>query len=143
MTKNRCKSNNLPYIFQNITFSSCFANLWDFYKKIILLFWLYWITSFLFQSNFAEDFRFIILDRIKRVLFGRWKFLPWLIKNSLKKFIFLHKKALLQIIFLYPFLEVKNQNEPIAIKIIHKHKILLMQLNLSLEIRFRKNAMEK
>ena len=58
-----------------------------------------------------------------------WKFLFWLIKNSLKKFLFLYKKALLQIIFFYPFFEVKNQNKPITIKI-HTHKILLMQLNL-------------
>ena len=91
MIKNRCRSNNLPYIFQNVTFSSCFDILWDFCKKIILLFWLYWITSFLFQSKFAEDFRFIILDRIKRVLFGG-NFSLGLLKILLQNLFFYTKK---------------------------------------------------
>ena len=42
--------------------------------------------------------------------------LSWLNKNFLTKFLFLHKKALLEIIFLCRFFEVKNQNELIAIK---------------------------
>ena len=59
-----------------------------------------------------------------------------LLKIILQSFLFYMKK-LLKIIFLCPFFEVKNQNEPIAIKI-HTHKILLMQLNLLLAIRYRK-----
>ena len=141
MTKNRCKSNSFPYIFQNVAFLPCFAISWDFCKKIILLFWLYWITSFLFQSKFAEDFRFIILDRIKRGLFGG-NFYLGLLKILLQNLFFYTKKAAIQIIFLYPFFAVKNQNEPIAIKI-DTHKILLMQLHLLLVIRCRKNPMEK
>ena len=90
-----------------------FAILQDFCKKIALLFWLYWITSFLFNSKFAEDFRcIIILNRIKMVLFGG----NFYIKNFLKKFLFLFKKTLLQIIFLCPFFELKNQNEPLLSK---------------------------
>ena len=40
-----------------------------------------------------------------------WKILSWLIKNLLTKCIFLKEKALLQIIFLCPFFEVKNENK--------------------------------
>ena len=155
MTKNRCKSNNLSHLFQNVTFSCCIVILLDFYKKTILLFWVYWInqhilmnslktqdyrwknlkpwwltkkcenhsstvifrrdstsewvtewywiTSSLFKSNFAEDFRCFILDRIKRVLFGI-NFYLGLLKILLQIF-FWYGKALLQmqIIFLCPF----------------------------------------
>ena len=92
--------------FQNVLSNNfIFAILQDFCKKIALLFWLYWITSFLFKSKFAEDFRcIIILNRIKMVLFGG----NFYIKNFLKKFLFFKK----QIIFLCPFFELKNQNEP-------------------------------
>ena len=92
--------------FQNVLSKNfIFAILQDFCKKIALLFWLYWITSFLFKSKFAEDFRcIIILNRIKMVLFGG----NFYITNFLKKFLFFKK----QIIFLCPFFELKNQNEP-------------------------------
>ena len=98
----------------------------DFCKKIIL-FSLYWITSFLFQSRFAEDFRCIILDRIKRVLFGGNFYL------GLLKTLFYYKK------FFVSYFGGKNLIEPITIKI-HTHNILLMQLNLLLEIKSSKNG---
>ena len=93
------------------------------------------INWFLKILKFAENFRCIALERIKRMLLGG-NFYLGLLKIILQSFLFYLKK-LLKIIFLCPFFEVKNQNEPIAIKI-HTHKILLMQLNLLLAIRYRK-----
>ena len=131
--KKDAKSNNLPYIFQNVTLSSHFLILQDFCNKIIL-FSLYWTTSFLFQSKFAEDFRCIILDRIKRVLLFGGNFYLGLLKTLLQNFYYKN--------FFVSYFGCKSQIEPINIKI-HTHKILLMQLNLVLEIKCSKNGMEK
>ena len=86
--------------YENVTFPSCFAILQDFCKKTILLFW-----------NFLKILGVIILDRIKSVLFSR-NFYLCLLKFSYKIYFYI-QKALLQI-NLCPFVEVKNQNEPIA-----------------------------
>ena len=94
-------------------------------------------------SKFAEDFRCIILDRCKGLLFGGNFYLGLLkIIEFLIEFIFLKEKALLQIMFFVSFFDVKNQIEPIAIKT-HTHKILLMQLNLLLVIGRAENGIEK
>ena len=55
--------------------------------------------------------------------------LSWVIKNSLTKFLFyLRKNSVTDYLLIY-FFKVKNQNEPIAIKIVTR-KISLMELNL-------------
>ena len=59
----------------------------------------------------------IILDKIKMVLFGG-NFYVGLLKILLQN-LFLYEKAVLHIIFLCLFFEVKSQNEPIATKNIH------------------------
>ena len=89
------------HFFLNITFSSSFAILTDFWKVINLLFWLYWISFFSSQSLLNILGAYIILDSV----------LSRLIKTSLTKLLFLYKK-LLQIIFLFVwFFLVKNKNE--------------------------------
>ena len=54
--------------------------------------------------------------------------LSWLIKSSLTKFLFYIRKNSITCYLLMYFFKVKNQNEPIAIKIL-LHKVLLMELN--------------
>ena len=103
MTKNKCKSSYLSYFFHNVTISSCFLILQDFYKKTILSFWLYWITSFLFNSKFAEDFSCIILDRIKRVLIAE-NFYLGLFKIILYNLFFYTRKLYYISSFCVPFL---------------------------------------
>ena len=61
--------------------------------------------------------RCIILDKIKRMLFGSTFYLG-LLKIISQKCLFLFEKALLQTISVSYF-EVKSQNEQIAIKKIH------------------------
>ena len=77
------------------------------------------------------------------MLFGG-KFLSWLIKNFVTKFLFLYEKALLQTIFLHLFFEVQNQNEPIAIKIHHTQDFIHAGKSLTvLAIRCRKKTVCK
>ena len=61
--------------------------------------------------------RCIILDEIKRVLFGGTFYLG-LLKILLQNLFFLYEKVVTDHLFVF-FFEVKSQNESIAIKNIH------------------------
>ena len=80
----------------------------------------------------------IILGKIKRVLFGG-NFYLGLLKILLQNFFFIWKGCVTYHLFV-SFFEVKSQNEPIATK--NTRKILLMQLNLLLAMRCKKNRMK-
>ena len=86
--------------------------------------------------------RHIILDKIKSMLFSG-TFYCGLLKILLQNFFFIYKKALLQIIFLCHFLRYRVNEKWTNSYQKHTHKILLMQLNLLLAIRWEKNGMEK
>ena len=82
-----------------------------------------------------------MLDRIEKVLFDE-SFYLGLLKILLQNFFFFNTKKLCYRSLFVSFFEVENQKGPIAIKI-HTHKILSMQLNLLLPIKYEKNGMEK
>ena len=85
---------------------------------LVFLFYEIFVENYFINLKFPEDFRCVTLDRIKRMLFSGNCYLG-LLKILLENLFFYKKKAVTDHL-LVSFFQVKNQKEPIAIKM-HIH----------------------